>query len=111
MLDQHDPLPAVVMDRGWDLVRANAWARRLFGALFAPEPMPAAANVLRLDPRARAGPGPVANWDEVAPALLERARREAVGGVLDLATAELVQELRGRPDVAPGSPRPARWRR
>lgn len=100
MLDRHDPLPAVVMDRGWDLVRANAGARRLFGALFAPEPMPAAANVLRLVLE----PGPVrdavANWDEVAPALLERARREAVGGVLDLVTAELVQELRGRPDVA-----------
>ena len=30
---------------------------------------------------------------------VQRARREAVGGVLDLATAELVQELRTRPDV------------
>jgi hypothetical protein len=28
----------------------------------------------------------VANWEEVAPALLERARREAIGGVLDLDT-------------------------
>ena len=34
MLERHDPLPAVVMDRGWDLVRANAGARRLFGGLF-----------------------------------------------------------------------------
>ena len=39
------------------------------------------------------------NWDEVAPSLLERARREAVGGVLDLATAELVQRLRTGPDA------------
>jgi transcriptional regulator with XRE-family HTH domain len=101
MLDRHDPLPAVVLDRGWQLVRANAGAGRLFGALFAPDPPPERANVLRLFLE----PGPVrravANWDDVAPALLERARREAVGGVLDLATAELVRELQSRPDVAP----------
>jgi hypothetical protein len=35
----------------------------------------------------------------VAPALLERARREAVGGVLDTATADLVQQLRTGPDA------------
>ena len=85
------------MDRGWDLVRANAGAQRLFGGLFAPAPMPEEANVLRLVLE----PGPVreavANWDDVAPALLERARREAVGGVLDLATAELVRTLQCAP--------------
>lgn len=99
MLDRHDPFPAVVMDRGWDLVRANRGAALLFGRLFAPNPIPEDANVLRLILE----PGPVrdgiANWEEVAPALLERARREAVGGVLDLATAELVQQLRTRPEV------------
>ncbi len=99
MLDQHEPFPAVVMDRGWNLLRANGGAQRLFGLMWAPAPVPDTANVLRLILE----PGPVrshvANWEEVAPALLERARREAVGGVLDLATAELVQELRARPDV------------
>ena len=63
--------------------------------------MPDAANVLRLVIE----PGPVreriTNWDEVVPALLERARREAVGGVYDPTTAELVAALRSRPDVAP----------
>jgi transcriptional regulator with XRE-family HTH domain len=100
MLAQHEPFPAVVMDRGWNLQRANHGAGRLFGSLFAPAPIPADANVLRL----MLEPGPVrdsvVNWAEVAPALLERARREAVGGVLDLATAELVHELRGLPEVA-----------
>jgi transcriptional regulator with XRE-family HTH domain len=99
MLDHHEPLPAVVLDRGWALQRANVGAQRLFGALFAPDPVPADANVLRL----MLEPGPVrasvVNWNEVAPELLERARREAVGGVLDLATADLVEELRSRPDV------------
>ena len=40
------------------------------------------------------------NWNEVAPALLERARREAVGGVMDLTTAELVHRLRTGADAA-----------
>jgi hypothetical protein len=100
MLAQHEPFPAVVMDRGWDILRANDGAGRLFGALFAPAPLPQPANVLRL----MIEPGPVrdhvANWDQVVPALLERARREAVGGVLDQDTAELVEQLRSRKDVS-----------
>jgi len=100
MLEHHDPLPAVVMNRQWDLQRANAGAVRLFEALYAPAAAPAATNVLR----AVIEPGPLrdrlVNWDEVAPALLERARREAVGGVLDPVTAQLVDDLRARDDVA-----------
>jgi transcriptional regulator with XRE-family HTH domain len=99
MLDQHEPFPAVVMDRGWDLVRANRGAQLLFGGLFGAEPMPEPANVLRLIIE----PGPVRrsvrNWSSVVPALLDRARREAVGGVLDRATADLVGRLGERPEV------------
>ena len=101
MLAGHEPFPAVVMDRAWNLQRANDGAVRLFTRLFAPTPMPDDANVLRLVIE----PGPVRerirNWDEVVPALVERARREAVGGVYDPETAELVAMLRSRPDVAP----------
>jgi transcriptional regulator with XRE-family HTH domain len=100
LLAGHEPFPAVVMDRAWNLLRANDGAARLFGRLFAPEPIPADANVLRLVIE----PGPVRdsvrNWAAVAPALLDRTRREAVGGVLDPETAELVSALRERSDVA-----------
>jgi len=100
LLTQHEPFPAVVMDRGWNLQRANRGAEELFGRMFAPEPIPDDANVLRLIIE----PGPVrehiTNWDAVVPALLDRARREAVGGVFDHPTAELVTALRDRPDVA-----------
>jgi transcriptional regulator with XRE-family HTH domain len=100
MLAQHEPFPAVVMDRGWNVIRANAGAARLFGDLLAPAPLPEPANVLRL----MIEPGPVrnavSNWDAVAPSLLERARREAVGGVLDTETHSLVDQLRSRADVA-----------
>ncbi len=100
VLEQHDPFPAVVLDRRWDVVRVNTGAVRLFGDLCAPDPVPDPANVLSL----MLEPGPVRsaveNWNEVAPALLERARREAVGGVMDLDTAEFVQRLRTGPDAA-----------
>lgn len=100
MLKQQEPFPAVVMDRGWNLLRANSGAARLFGTLLGATPMPDPANVLRL----MIEPGPVRcaveNWSHVVPALLERARREAVGGILDLATAELVNALLRDRDVA-----------
>ena len=99
VLAQHAPYPAVVMNRRWDVVRVNAGADRLFGGLCAPDPVPDPANVLRL----MLEPGPVrsavANWNDVAPALLERARREAVGGVLDVETADLVDRLRTGADA------------
>jgi hypothetical protein len=88
------------MDRAWNILRANDGATQLFGRLFAPEPVPTDANVLRL----AIEPGPVRqsvrNWASVAAALLEGARREAVGGVLDHDTAGLVASLRDRDDVA-----------
>ena len=100
MLAQHDPLPAVVMDRGWNVVQVNEGAAALFGRMFAPATVPADANVLRLF----LAPGPVrgcvVNWSDVATALFDRARREAVGGVLDQATATLLAELQADPDVA-----------
>jgi hypothetical protein len=103
MLAHHEPFPAVVMDRRWDLQQANDGAVRLFTQLFAPQPVPTAPNILRTIIE----PGPVRarvrNWDDVVPALLDRARREAVGGVLDAVTAALVDELLARDDVAPAA--------
>lgn len=100
LLERHAPYPAVVMNRQWDVLRVNTGAARLFTELHGAEPMPDPANVLRL----MLEPGPVRaaveNWDEVAPALLERARREAVGGVMDVTTADLVQRIRTGADAS-----------
>ena len=100
MLSKHEPFPAVVMDRAWNVLQANDGAQRLFGELLAPEPLPEPANVLDL----MIQPGPVRdavlNWETVVPELLERCRREAVGGVIDPATAERLERFRSRRDVA-----------
>ncbi|MGH9211316.1 MAG: transcriptional regulator [Acidimicrobiales bacterium] len=100
MLAHHEPYPAMVMNRRWDVLRADQGAQNLFGRLVAPDPLPDPANVLRL----MIEPGPVrdhvVNWTSVVPALLERARREAIGGILGTQTAALVDQLQARPDVA-----------
>ena len=100
MLDQHEPFPAVVMDRQWNVLHANAGAQRLFGGSVRAGTASRARQRLAADDRTWPGAGAVRNWDAVVPALLERAQREAVGGVLDGETAALVERLRARPDVA-----------
>jgi MmyB-like transcription regulator ligand binding domain len=100
MLSTHEPFPAVVMDRAWNVLQANDRAQRLFGELLAPEPLPEQANVLDLMIQPGAVRDAVLNWDAVVPELLERCRREAVGGVVDPATAERLEAFRSRPDIA-----------
>jgi len=100
ILDQHEPFPAVLLDRAWNVRRANEGAADLFARLAAPDPVPSPANVLRL----MLAPGrvrdAVRNWDQVAAALFDRVHREAVAGVLDREATELLDELRRDPAVA-----------
>jgi MmyB-like transcription regulator ligand binding domain len=100
LLERHEPFPAVVLDRAWNVLRANGGAERLFTALCAPDPPPEPANVLEL----MIAPGPVRervlNWAPVASALIERARREAVGGVLDAETRSRIERLLSAPGVS-----------
>jgi transcriptional regulator with XRE-family HTH domain len=100
MLSQHEPFPAVVMDRAWNVLQANDGAQRLFGELLAPDPLPEPANVLDLMIEPGAVRDAVLDWECVVPELLDRCRREAVGSILDAATAQRLERLRSRPDVA-----------
>ena len=103
VLRHHEPFPAVVLDRHWDVLMANAAATAMFAWLLGRERSERPANVLRLmfDPD---GLRPfVANWEQVAEALVQRAHREAIGGVPDPRTAALLRELLALPGV------PDRW--
>lgn len=104
MLRHHEPHPAVVMNRRWDLVMANDAARALFSFLLdGKSPAAGPPNVLRLmfDP---AGVRPyVRNWETVAEALVQRVHREAVGGVADDETRAVLAEVLAYEGV------PARW--
>jgi transcriptional regulator with XRE-family HTH domain len=97
MLEQHEPHPALVLDRWWNVVRTNDAAPRFFGSFIDLEKWPKPRNLLDLmfDP---AGMRPfVEQWETVAAGLLQRIRREAVGQVLDAKLQELLKSLREYP--------------
>ena len=132
ILRQHEPCPALALDRHWSLVMANApyarFLRLLLGDAvpelppYAVLPEPRLNTLLPLfDPgglRPRIG-----NWEEVARTVLRRVRREAaLEG--DRRTEEILERLAGFPGVkellrepeglgppGPGDPRRARPRR
>lgn len=107
MLKQHEPHPALVLDRHWYIVRTNSAAPRFFGSFIDLEKWPKPRNLLNLmfNP---AGLRPfVEEWETVAAALLQRVRREAVGQVLDAKLQELLKRLREFPGVAELTPSPA----
>jgi transcriptional regulator with XRE-family HTH domain len=99
MLQQHEPHPALVLDRHWYVVRTNDSAPRFFGSFIDLEKRPKPRNLLDLmfDPE---GMRPfVEEWEKVAAGLLQRVRREAVGQVLDKELQELLKRLQKYPGV------------
>ncbi len=103
MLAAHEPFPAVVMDRHWNVLSANAAADAFFTWLLGERDLEGPANVIRLmfDPD---GLRPfVANWEATAEALIGRVHREAVGGVPDPQTLALLAQALAYPGV------PSEW--
>ncbi|MBE7211469.1 MAG: transcriptional regulator, partial [Gluconacetobacter diazotrophicus] len=101
MLRQHEPFPALVLDRYWNVLLTNDYAPRLFNRFVDLAARPRPRNLLHLmfDP---AGMRPfIVNWEEVAAGLFDRVRREAVGHVLDAETEELLAALAAYPGVDP----------
>lgn len=103
MLEGHEPHPAVVMDRHWNVRSTNRAAEAFFGWLL-PDGGDDGANVVRMmfDPD---GLRPfVTNWEDVARSLVQRVHREAVGGIPDAETSALLEQVLAYPGV------PASWR-
>lgn len=97
LLRQHEPFPALVMDRYWNVVLTNAAAPRFFGSFLDLSAWPTPRNLLRLmfDPE---GMRPfIVNWEDVARSLIQRVYREAVGRVVDEKSQELVNSLLAYP--------------
>jgi hypothetical protein len=102
MLRQHEPFPALVMDRYWNVLLTNQAAPRFFGCFTDLAARKSPRNMLHLmfDPT---GMRPfVADWPRVAKSLIERVYREAVGRVVDDKIRELLAALLAYPEVEPG---------
>lgn len=103
-LRQHDPFPALVMDRYWNVLMTNDSTPRLFNAFIDMAARKGPRNLLHLmfDPH---GMRPfVKDWENVARSLIQRVYRESVGRVVDEKTKQLLAELLNYPDVK------AEWR-
>ena len=99
MLRQHEPFPAVVMDRYWNVLMANESTPRFFDCFIDMKAREGRRNLLHLmfDP---GGMRPfLANWEQAAEGLLGRVTRESVGRVVDETTKQLLSALLAYPDV------------
>jgi len=99
MLRQHEPYPAVVMDRYWNVVMSNEAAPSFFNRFIDMSQRPQVRNLLHLmfDPL---GMRPfITDWEQVAQSLILRIYRESVGRVVDDKSKELVAALLESPDV------------
>src|SRR6516165_3703065 len=99
ILRQHEPFPALVMDRYWNVLMTNESTPRFFNCFIDMSRRTGPRNMLHLmfDPKGMRLF--VDNWEEVASSLLQRVSFEAVGRVIDEGTEELLAALRVYPGV------------
>ncbi|QGZ66643.1 helix-turn-helix domain-containing protein [Paraburkholderia acidisoli] len=101
---QHEPFPAIVMDRHWNVLMTNDAAPRFFNRFIDMAARKGPRNMLHLmfDPH---GMRPfVDDWPTVARSLLQRVHRESIGRAIDAGTQRLLDALLAWPDV------PRDWR-
>jgi transcriptional regulator with XRE-family HTH domain len=99
MLRQHEPFPAVVMDRYWNVLLSDTAAPRFFNCFVDMAARKSSRNLLHLmfDP---VGMRPfIRDWPETSRTLLARVHRESVGRIIDDKTRELLKTLLAYPDV------------
>jgi transcriptional regulator with XRE-family HTH domain len=109
MLAQQEPFPAVVVDRRWNLLRANAGAGWLTAFLTEPAPAPAATGSVNLAEWLISPEGLrplLVNWPEVAIYFLRGVQVDAIAdGTPE--TADLLRRLLAYPGVPALSQVPA----
>lgn len=79
ILTHQDPFPAMVLDRGWNLLRMNAGGQRLFARFLAPlrPPSIVLANVVHALFHPEGLRHVLVDWPTLAAAIAERLHREA----------------------------------
>jgi transcriptional regulator with XRE-family HTH domain len=106
ILHQHEPYPAFVVDRYWNLLLTNQGATRLLDRFIAPERLQTLfykegkINILRVMLHPQGLRSVIVNWESCTNHLLQRLHRETlIEGESELSTV-LLQELMSYPGVA-----------
>lgn len=102
LLRSHEPYPAIVVDRSWDVVMANEAAARLTTALVDPALVPVGdrVNMVRLALHPEGLRRVTVNWQEVATTVMDRLRREAAERPTDAVLQTMLAEAESYPGVA-----------
>jgi len=105
VLERHEPYPALAVDGGWNTVRRNGAARRIFGLFRGPSPLAPelARNAMHVICHPDGLRRFIVNWEEFAGPLIQTLHREAAGGT-NASAARLRDALLAYPGMPP------RWR-
>ena len=103
ILSHHEPYPAIVLNRAWDVVKMNESFGRLFAFLIEPPFEPTVAqNVMHALFHPRGVRPYVENWDEVAGFLVDRLYRESITELETSESRRLLDALMSYPGVPRG---------
>jgi len=101
LVDAHDPYPAYVVDRCWNLMLANTAAVALTGLLVPPEALfTLGTNVLQLFLHPDGARSVVTNWAQTTSVLLDRLAGECSANPNDTELLELYNEVSAYPGVS-----------
>lgn len=106
VLAAHGHIPAYVIDRGWDLVMANAASLGLAALAGIDPPAEVSLNVMRTCFHPDGIRSKVRDWDRFAASLLHRLEREIIDRPFDDRLADLLAEARSYPGVVDLPSRP-----
>jgi transcriptional regulator with XRE-family HTH domain len=100
ILSHHEPYPAVVLDRCWDVVSMNSSFMRMLGFFVgAPTEPIVARNVMHALFHPQGIRPHVENWEEVTGVLIDRLYRESLTELETSDSAKLLESLRAYPGV------------
>lgn len=101
VLRAHEPFPAIVVDRGWDVVLSNEAAVRFTTSMIDPTNPVAVEgmNAIRLILHPQGVRKFIVNWSQVATAALRRLDHELASRPTDTVLLALRDEILGYPDV------------